>query len=213
MAEGKESSVTFQRVRNATAMAAGYLVFSAAVWSFFTSPRKHEWVDVLIDYSNHRRSQYSENFLSIYKIPNHYSNYRRLSLYFGDWRMIKSDCVYLNSKKELDRLLVLSRIANYKIPAKYATGVNEEGLIECADCVKNCKFIYFGDLSNFTPRDDLKSLLVPLDLLHSNAVDVDANRIKSLANLLEGIAAIDKVVLCTNDNETWITHHKSLKYQ
>ncbi|UVC54091.1 hypothetical protein MACJ_003423 [Theileria orientalis] len=186
MAEAKESSVTFQRVRNATAIAAGYLVFSAAVWSFFTSPRKHEC---------------------------HYSNYKRLSLYFGDWTRIKSDCVYLNSKKELDRLLVLSRIANCSIPEEYATGVNDEGLIECIDYVRNCKFIYIGNLANFTPRDDLKSLIVPLDLLHNNAVNCDTTPIKSLANLLEGIEGVDKVVLCTNDNETWITHHKLLKYQ
>ncbi|EAN33761.1 putative integral membrane protein [Theileria parva strain Muguga] len=59
MSEARESAKSYERVRNATAVAAGYLLFSAAVWAFFTSPRKHEWVDVLLDYANHRRSQYS----------------------------------------------------------------------------------------------------------------------------------------------------------
>ncbi|UVC49448.1 hypothetical protein MACK_003283 [Theileria orientalis] len=129
-----------------------------------------------------------------------------------NWMRIKSDCVYFNSKKELDRILVLSRIANYNIPEDYTNGVNDEGLIECTGYVKNCKYIYFGNLTNFTPRDDLKSLLVPLDLLNNNAFNGDTSSIKSLANLLEAIEGVDKVVLCTNDNETWISHHKLLKY-
>ncbi|GBE61377.1 cache domain methyl-accepting chemotaxis signaling domain multi-domain-containing protein [Babesia ovata] len=46
-------------LKSAATVAGGYLLFSVAVWSVFANPRRHEWVDVLMDYCNHRRSQYS----------------------------------------------------------------------------------------------------------------------------------------------------------
>ncbi|GIX64169.1 cache domain methyl-accepting chemotaxis signaling domain multi-domain-containing protein [Babesia caballi] len=52
-------SLSKDNIKSAAMVAGGYLLFSAAVWSVFANPRRHEWVDVLMDYCNHRRSQYS----------------------------------------------------------------------------------------------------------------------------------------------------------
>eukprot|EP00371_Babesia_bovis_P000174 XP_001608821.1 hypothetical protein [Babesia bovis T2Bo] len=46
--EKQKRSFSKEQVKGAMMVAGGYMLFSAAVWSVFTNPRRHEW-----------RSQYS----------------------------------------------------------------------------------------------------------------------------------------------------------
>ena len=41
-----------------------FLIFSAAWWAAYAVPlRRKEWVDILLDYSHHKRTQYAPGFL------------------------------------------------------------------------------------------------------------------------------------------------------
>ncbi|GFE55690.1 twin-arginine translocation pathway related protein [Babesia ovis] len=57
--ENHRRTFSKEQLKGAAMVAGGYMLFSVAVWSVFTNPRRHEWVDVLMDYCHHRRSQYS----------------------------------------------------------------------------------------------------------------------------------------------------------
>uniref|UniRef100_A0A3B0MG47 Uncharacterized protein n=1 Tax=Theileria annulata TaxID=5874 RepID=A0A3B0MG47_THEAN len=197
----------------ATVMAAGYLLFSAAVWAFFTSPRKHEWVDVLLDYANHRRSQYSGLWSHINKIPNYFQNYTKLTLYFGDWRRIESDCLYLRDKRDLDNLTVLSKICN-RNTVDSDLKLDNEGLVECAGIIENCKFVYFPSQNNSEEHENL-SLLVPLDLFYSEMYNsTGVNYVKDGKGFVAHLNSLgfNKILLCSGNNNVYNFYHNLLKY-
>ncbi|KAF5153397.1 hypothetical protein TpMuguga_01g02250 [Theileria parva strain Muguga] len=155
----------------------------------------------------------NDKLLNIHKIPNYFQNYTKLTLYFGDWRRIESDCLYLRDKRDFDNLTVLSKISN-RNSVNHNLNLADEGLVECSGILENCKFVYFPNHNNVKETESL-SLLVPLDIFHSEMYNsTDVNYIKDSKEFVTHLNSLgfNKILLCSGNNNVYNFYHNLLKY-
>ncbi|AFZ80849.1 hypothetical protein BEWA_002560 [Theileria equi strain WA] len=152
--------------------------------------------------------------LNIKRLPYYYEKHKHISLFSGDWRRIKCDCVYLKTKQEYLRLVLLAKIANMEPKVD----INEDDRTdsefeECTEVIKNAKYVYFGDIDKFqtkAPEFNVKSLLIPLELLHSEEFEDDLS--KKIVESAKRMNSIKKIAICAHSNHLWNFYNQLLRH-
>lgn len=145
-------------------------------------------------------------FIDIHRLPCYYDEYKHISLYAGDWRRIKCDCVYLKTERDFSRLQVL---ANTK---PQTNGYEEDSeLKNCKGVIEGAKYVYFGDLDTFTTRAlnyNIRSLLIPLELVHT-----EEHFSKNLVDSLTKMDSMNKIAICAHSNHLWNFYNQLLRHK